>query len=284
MQPFSGARTGSNCRLFTTTRDSDEDASISELQKRIEEHVKLQSEEIQQKTKDWLESVVIGFNLCPFAERPLRRDEIKIEVLRGNDIQLDEKGGNKNDDDDKSVLLTWILDLLLEQKTTPGTTLVVCPELFPDDFLSFWEVVQIIENGLLVDHDLVGTLQVAPFHPLFEFARDKSYDEMEDDEVKAGSLVDSGVDNWTNRSPYPTIHILREDEVSRAVDRLEGGDAANVWKSNVNLLHALYQEMGGNKTLFDEIMKGKLREQDESVQIKVRDLLKKFRLKVWKLG
>lgn len=266
--------------MFTTTRDSDEDASISELQKRIEEHVKLQSEEIQQKTKDWLESVVIGFNLCPFAERPLRRDEIKIEVLRGNDIQLDEKGGNKNDDDDKSVLLTWILDLLLEQKTTPGTTLVVCPELFPDDFLSFWEVVQIIENGLLVDHDLVGTLQVAPFHPLFEFARDKSYDEMEDDEVKAGSLVDSGVDNWTNRSPYPTIHILREDEVSRAVDRLEGGDAANVWKRNVNLLHALYQETGGNKTLFDEIMKGKLREQDESVQIKVRDLLKKFRLKV----
>lgn len=69
--------------------------------------------------------------------------------------------------------------------------------------------------------------EVAPFHPLFQFE---------------GSDAES-VDNWTNRSPYPIFHILREDEVGRAADSLDG-DAGRVWKRNVGLLEALQTELG----------------------------------------
>ena len=84
-----------------------------------------------------------------------------------------------------------------------------------------------IDQGLLEDNDLVGVLQVAPFHPLFQFE---------------GSDVDSP-DNWTNRAPYPLFHVLREDEVERAADSLEG-DASRVWKRNVGLLDALQEALG----------------------------------------
>jgi hypothetical protein len=197
-------------------------------------------ETVESKTLDWIKNIIVGLNLCPFAERPLREKLIKIDVVR---------------DTDEETVLTLILAELLLRQDTPGTTLVVCPELHPDDFLAYLDFVNMIEQGLMVDHDLAGDVQVAPFHPLFEFE---------------GS--ESSIDNWTNRSPYPTFHILREEEVSIAVDRLDG-DASKVWKRNVNLLTALEDKLG-TKTL-EDMIQGK---NDASVTDQVGEILKQFRL------
>lgn len=162
---------------------------------------------VQQRTRDWLQRSVIGLNLCPFAEKPLKQKRIDIAVI---------------DDDHLELALTHALEQRVAQ---PGTTLLVCPTLYPNDFASFWETVQELEASILLEYE--GTLQIAPFHPLFCFE---------------GSPPDA-MDNWTNRSPYPILHILREDEVARAVDQLDG-DASKVWKRNVSLLEAMGEEWG----------------------------------------
>jgi len=100
---------------------------------------------------------------------------------------------------------------------------MVCPECYPHDFLKFLDVVHIVEEGLLVDHDLQGYIQVVPFHPLFRFGNGKDNDDDDDlDNTTADDNIDvkendngDTIDNWTNRSPYPTFHILREADVSK---------------------------------------------------------------------
>lgn len=225
-------------RMMSSTKDDTGDSSSSSLKKKSKANVsndnddedklnpkelaKMQQEndKIEQRVKQWLQSIVIGLNLCPFAEKPLRQDNLQIYVVRGQD-------------DD--TLLSSILVVLLWQEDQPGTSLIVCPECHPTDFDAYLDVLNMVEQGLLPDHDLTGVLQIAPFHPLFQFQ---------------GSDADS-VDNWTNRAPYPMFHVLREDEVERAADSLDG-DASRVWKRNVSLLEHLEQELGpdGVKRIF----------------------------------
>ena len=196
---------------------------------------------LEEEVKQWLKDVVVGLNLCPFAERPMREKKLRIFTVRGND---DEK------------LLSSIMVVLMLQESTPGTSIVICPECYPDDFEAYLDVLNMIDQGLLVDNDMVGTLQVAPFHPLFRFE---------------GSDADS-VDNWTNRSPYPMFHILREDEVERAADSLDG-DASRVWKRNVGLLEALEDALGadGIKRIFTS-------KATREERARVEEILKEHRL------
>ena len=167
---------------------------------------------IEDKVKTWIKDVVIGLNLCPFAERPLRERKLRIFTVRGND---DEK------------LLSSILVVLYLHMGASGTSVVVCPECYPDNFEEYLDVLNMLESGVMPDKDMDGVLQIAPFHPKFQFE---------------GSAPDSP-DNWTNRSPYPIFHILREDEVARAADIMDG-DASRVWKRNVGLLEALNEALG----------------------------------------
>eukprot|EP00977_Amphora_coffeiformis_P012755 scaffold3226_cov160-Amphora_coffeaeformis.AAC.16 len=196
---------------------------------------------IEDKVKQWLKSVVIGLNLCPFAERPMREKNLRFFTVRG---------------DDEEKILSSIMVVLLLQEQIPGTSIIVAPECYPDDFEAYLGVVNMIEKGLLEDNDMVGVLQVAPFHPLFRFE---------------GSDVNS-VDNWTNRAPYPIFHVLREDEVERAADSLEG-DASRVWKRNVGLLEALEEGLGpdGVERVFTS--KATLEE-----KARVEEILKEHRL------
>jgi hypothetical protein len=197
---------------------------------------------VKEETLNWLRRVVIGLNLCPFAERPLRQDAVHIDIVRGND---DEE------------ILSKVFDQLLVRTTQPGTTLVVCPECYPTEFESYLDVLELIETGIIKDDaTFEGVVQVAPFHPLFQFE---------------GSEPDS-IDNWTNRSPYPLFHILREDEVSAAVDRLDG-DAGKVWKRNADLIQALEQALDSEG--FQEVMRG---EPSASKQTRIRDILKSHRI------
>lgn len=168
-------------------------------------------EVVQCNTLGWIRDIVVGLNLCPFAAHSLASDKLSVLVARG--------------DDDESVIASVLLELILRVET-PGTTVVVAPECHPDNFLEYLEVANCIES-LMDEHELTGDVQLATFHPSFEF----------------GGSGPDGVDNYTNRSPYPMFHILREEEVGAAVDKLNG-DAGKVWRRNVTLMELMEDRLG----------------------------------------
>jgi hypothetical protein len=216
-------------KIGTKGKQNDDDAIDSD-ERAVAGSMTLDSDEedkeIKNKTLNWIKQVVIRLNLCPFAERPLRENKVKVSVVRGND--------------DEFVAAAVVYELISRSdEQHEGTTIVVAPEFYPDDFERYMDLVQYIEDGVMEEHDLHGLVQIAPFHPKFEFS---------------GSGGD-GVDNYTNRSPYPMFHILRENEVSLAVDKL-GGDASKVWQRNVNLLEGMDKKFGRDGV--KKIMKGEL--------------------------
>ena len=178
------------------------------------------------------------------------RDELRIEVV----LQSDER-----------EIMATVLGECKRLRSSPGTALVVCPDLAPTNFLKFLETYTILVEGLLPDHDLQDDVQIAPFHPLFVFGNDNDdYDNNNNnndnnnnnndvvvvvvDSINSNSINnnDDSIDNYTNRSPYPTFHVLREAEVEKAVDVLEG-NAETVWKRNVDLLEAM-EDLFNKKT------------------------------------
>lgn len=160
-------------------------------------------------TRRWIERAVIGLNLCPFARAVYVKNQVRIAVSRARhlDAFLDE--------------LDRELDLLAR---TPAdeidTTLLVHPTLFPDFFV-FNDFLNVVDD-VVAEHELEGVIQVASFHPQFLFEG-----EPEDDPS-----------HCTNRSPYPTLHLLREDSVERAV-ATEGGDAQAIVERNIRTLREL---------------------------------------------
>ncbi len=142
-----------------------------------------------EKTKNWLEKVVIGLNLCPFAKHPFKSDKIRYVVFEKTDLnQLSE-------------LLVTELRLLSEaDPVNLETTLIIVPKTL-NDFEDYLNYVDFSEQ-LLEEFDFEGLIQVASFHPLYQFNGTKAED----------------VENYTNRSPYPMLHLLKESSVTWAVD------------------------------------------------------------------
>ena len=167
---------------------------------------------IEEETRDWVKRVVVGLNLCPFAAKPLADEQLYVTVVRGHNLE---------------EILEQILvqSLVFTEDDLPGTALLVCPDLVPHDFNEYLNVLTMVVDGLLEDHDLVGRVQVVPFHPEFIFAGDDDGD-------------NSKLEYWTNRSPYPMFHILKEDDVSHAID-LVRGDTDKVWQRNIHLLQRM---------------------------------------------
>lgn len=165
-------------------------------------------EQILAATREWVEKAVIGLNLCPFAKAVYVKNQVRIVVSRARhlDAFLDE--------------LDRELDLLA---TTPAeqvdTTLLVHPSLFPD-FEVFNDFLNVVDD-VVAEHELEGVIQVAPFHPAFQFE---------------GTQPDD-VTNCTNRSPFPTLHLLREDSVERALE--SGEDADSIVERNQARLREL---------------------------------------------
>lgn len=160
-------------------------------------------------TRHWIEKAVIGLNLCPFARAVYVKNQVRIVVSRARhlDAFLDE--------------LDAELDLL---KNTPAeeidTTLLVHPSLFPD-FEVFNDFLNVVDD-VVAEHELEGVVQVASFHPRFQF------DGVEADDIS----------NATNRAPYPMLHLLREDSVERAVTS-DAGDAEKIVERNIQTLRDL---------------------------------------------
>jgi hypothetical protein len=193
------------------------------------------TDRIKQETLDWFERVVIGLNLCPFAEKPHRTNSLHTRILHGTDILND--------------ILLESQSLVLE---TGKTTILICPDLYPDNFSRYLDAVEDAQDHLRAKN-LDGLIQLATFHPHFQFQGSNEKD----------------VENSTNKSPYPLLHILREEDVAKAVEHLEG-DASRVWKRNVNLLRAMEQELEPSD--LQAVLQGSIAT-PESVQA----LLKRFR-------
>lgn len=164
---------------------------------------------ILQDTHHWLETAVIGLNLCPFAKAPYNKNRVRIHISQARHLD-----GFLEDLDAE------IQHLLHTSAEETETTLLVHPTLFPD-FLVFNDMLELAE-GALDDHDAIGTLQIAPFHPDFCFE---------------GSQ-DTDISNFTNRSPYPTLHLIRESSIEKASQSFP--DPAVIFERNIRLL----EEMG----------------------------------------
>lgn len=160
---------------------------------------------IQEQVQDWLERVVIGLQLCPFAQKPVRAGQLRIVVSTAADIEtaLYELDNELNFLDQHSSGLLASGEQVASS-TEPAnfieTTLLVLPKLF-SDFYKFNDFLA-IANDLLESHGWEGVYQLASFHPCYQFAGTEASD----------------AENLTNVAPYPIVHILREQSVTDAVE------------------------------------------------------------------
>jgi uncharacterized protein len=159
-------------------------------------------------TRDWLERAVIGLNLCPFAKAVHAKGRIRFAVT-----------GAATADELLAALEDELRSLVQADPERTDTTLLIHPHAMPD-FLDFHFFLA-EADALLRRLGLAGTIQIAGFHPRFEFAGSSPED----------------IENCTNRSPYPILHLLREASVSRAVEAFP--DAAEIFEKNVQALRRL---------------------------------------------
>jgi len=169
------------------------------------------------RTKRWLERAVIGLNLCPFAKAVYVKDQIRYVVSRAETPE--------------ELLPELIIELKTLEEADPAaidTTLLIHPVALTD-FLAYNDFLA-VADAALADLGLSGILQIASFHPQYQFA---------------GTAPDA-VENFTNRSPYPMLHLLREASVERAVAAFP--DAAEIYERNIATLrrlgHAGWRRLG----------------------------------------
>ncbi len=159
-------------------------------------------------TRLWLERAVIGLTLCPFAKAVHVRRQIRYAATAAQT------------GDDLLAELAHELELLAQADPEQlDTTLLIHPQAMTDfiDYHFFLEEAA----AAVSNRGLDGVLQIASFHPRYEFA---------------GSAADD-IENYTNRSPYPTLHILREASIDRAVAAFP--DAADIFERNIETLQRL---------------------------------------------
>jgi hypothetical protein len=175
-------------------------------------------------TQDWLERAVIGLNLCPFAKAVHVKRQIRYAVT----------GAQTADE----LLAELEHELQILAATDPemlDTTLLIHPEVMGDflDFHFFLAEADATIRRLELD----GVIQIASLHPQYEFA---------------GSNADD-IDNYTNRAPYPTLHLLREASIDRAVAAFP--DTADIFERNIETLRKLGQK-GWRRLWVDDSTKG----------------------------
>ena len=170
-------------------------------------------------TVAWLERAVIGLNLCPFAKAVHVKKQIRYVVCAATTpTSLCE------------ALLVELQRLADCRADEIDTTLLIHPGVLAD-FLDYNDFLD-VAVGALQDLRLEGVLQIASFHPQYQFA---------------GTPVDD-ITNYTNRSPYPMLHLLREESIDRAVAAFP--DASTIFEKNILTMKQL--GIAGWATLFAE--------------------------------
>lgn len=166
------------------------------------------AERAEEHIRSWLTQFVVGLNLCPFARPLLDSDALRIAICRQHSVaQLQ-----------RAFLVE--LDLLQgSDETDIATTLLAFPSALADfdDYLDFLE----LSRELLGEAGLEGVIQLASFHPHYRFAGEPA----------------TAASHYSNRSPYPIIHLLREDMLSRVLDGYT--DPAAIPRRNIATLEAI---------------------------------------------
>lgn len=164
--------------------------------------------QVEQDMRAWLERAVIGLNLCPFAKSVHTKGQVHYAVSQATRPQalLDD-------------LVAELQALAAADPAVRDTTLLMAPRCL-HDFLDFNDFLGEAEAALEA-LDLDGVLQIASFHPQYQFA---------------GTEPDD-ITNYTNRAPYPTLHLLREDSIDRAVEAFPEAEA--IFEHNMATMQAL---------------------------------------------
>lgn len=165
-------------------------------------------EQIIAATQKWLEKAVIGLNLCPFAKAVHVKQQIRYVVSPATSPE--------------ALLETLMNELQLLSDTDPekiDTTLLIHPFVL-NDFLDYNEFLD-VADAAVEDMQLDGELQVASFHPDYQFAETDQND----------------ISNYTNRAPYPILHLLREDSIERAVEAFP--EASEIFDKNIETMEKL---------------------------------------------
>ena len=162
-------------------------------------------------TRRWVDKMVIGLGLCPFAEPSISRAGLRMTLCTTSDLQ---------------VLCKALIDDLLFMQSDEGqqldSLLLIHPHAL-NDFEQYNNFLDLCDQ-ILADLSLVGEFQIASFHPQYRFE---------------GNAADD-VGNYTNRSPYPMLHLLRESSVARAVQEHSGTES--IPEHNIRRLEALGKE------------------------------------------
>jgi len=170
------------------------------VQQEIEQH------EIVKTVRRWLETFVIELNLCPFAKREFVNERVKFAV---SDASTEEQ------------LLADLQQELshLHEDNAIETTLLIHPHVLQvfDDYNQFLDIV----DALLVEEGLLGVFQIASFHPQYRFAETEEGD----------------AENYSNRSPYPILHLLRESSLEREIAMHQ--DMSAIPQRNIQLLRGM---------------------------------------------
>jgi hypothetical protein len=164
--------------------------------------------EVIASTRRWIERVVIGLNLCPFARAPFVHDRMRLRVSAARDAE--------------SLLVDLRTELEALDAVDPQvceTTLLIHPHVL-SDFLDYNDFLDRADSAI-DSLGLESEIQIASFHPDYQFA---------DADVDA-------VENHTNRSPYPMLHLLRESSVARAVATM--ADTGDIYRRNIETLRRL---------------------------------------------
>jgi len=177
----------------------------------ITNNQRLSKEKYILKTRRWLANFVIGYNLCPFAKLPFQKDKIRYRVFEGEDLEQ---------------LALDLTDEILLLKGMPAseveTTLFIHPNIL-NDFYDYNDFLEIADN-ILLQTGMTGELQIASFHPDYQFAGTEHGD----------------AENFTNRSPFPILHLLREESVEKATTFYP--DVEEIPERNITQLKALGTE------------------------------------------
>jgi uncharacterized protein len=158
--------------------------------------------------RQWIEKAVIGLNLCPFAKAVYVKEQVRFVVSQAPHLD----GFLEDLDRELDFLAAADPDEI-------DTTLLIHPALLPD-FLDFNDFMQLAEAAV-GEHGLEGVIQIASFHPAFQFE---------------GTAPDD-IGNYTNRAPFPTLHLLREASIERAVAAFP--EAEIIYQRNIETLQKL---------------------------------------------
>jgi hypothetical protein len=164
---------------------------------------------VEASVKSWIEKVIVGLNFCPFAKKEMERNTVRYAIFPATQV---------------NAALSHLLEelALLDQLQDIQTTLLIFPQGFADfdDFLDMLEMA----NILIGQGGYGGIYQLASFHPEYCFDGEEQNDPA----------------NYTNRSPYPILHILRESSIEAVLKRYP--DPESIPENNI----AKARELGSN--------------------------------------